>query len=116
MDWVDRVDGVDGVDRVDGRPWWMSEVLDNDRVATRRDIIVSIRGNDAREERREERREKREERRVNSTFRMCALTNPPTHQLSDIHLMIVRVLTPIQFILFKHIYTARIEWVSSGPS
>jgi hypothetical protein len=39
----------------------MSEVLDNDRVATRRDIIVSVRGNDAREEeRREERREKRE--------------------------------------------------------
>ena len=51
---------VDWVDRVDGRPWWMSEVLDNDRVATRRDIIVSIRGNDAREERREERREKGE--------------------------------------------------------
>ena len=61
VDWMDRVDGVD---RVDGRPWWMSEVLDNDRVATRRDIIVSVRGNDAREERREEkRREKREERR-----------------------------------------------------
>jgi len=112
VDGVDGVDGVDRVDRVDGRLCWMSEVLDNDRVATRRDIIVSVRGNDAREER----REKREERRVNSTFRMCALTNPPTHQLSDIHLMIVRVLTPIQFILLKHIYTARIEWVSSGLS
>lgn len=59
---VDRVDRVDGVDGVDGRPWWMSEVLDNDRVATRRDIIVSVRGNDAREERREEKREERREK------------------------------------------------------
>jgi hypothetical protein len=48
----------------------MSEVLDNDRVATRRDIIVSVRGNDAREERREEKREekRREERREKGEF------------------------------------------------
>jgi hypothetical protein len=73
-----------------------------------------------REEKREERREKGEFNFQNVRFDQPSDTPTLRHfAILNFAIMIVREPTPlIQFILslFKHIYTARIEWVSLGLS